>query len=57
MSDYFDSIHDELIANDALTRVAVTPHLFVVEGWLPADERDPLARRRARPLGDDLRVR
>ncbi len=37
------ALHDRLIANGALGNAGVTPHLFVLEGWLPADERDVLA--------------
>ena len=50
------AIHDELIASEALTRVGVTPHLFVLEGWLPADERDGLARRLETRIGPELVV-
>lgn len=38
------ALHDWLIANDARANAGVTSHLFVIEGWLPAEERRALAR-------------
>jgi V/A-type H+-transporting ATPase subunit I len=38
------ALHDWLIAGDARGHAALTDHLFVLEGWLPADAREALAR-------------
>jgi V/A-type H+-transporting ATPase subunit I len=38
------SFEDWLRATEALSTAAATPHLFVIEGWLPASERDDLQR-------------
>lgn len=38
------ALHDWLIASEARTYAGVSDHLFVMEGWLPADERSALTR-------------
>jgi V/A-type H+-transporting ATPase subunit I len=38
------SFEDWLRATEALRTAAATPHLFVMEGWLPTSERDALER-------------
>lgn len=38
------ALHDWLIASEARTNAGVTDHLFMMEGWLPAEDRDALAR-------------
>lgn len=48
------ALHDWMIANEARTRAGVSHHLFVMEGWLPAAERDALARALASRVGPTI---
>jgi V/A-type H+-transporting ATPase subunit I len=46
------ALHEWLITSEALATAAVTEHLFVIEGWLPASERDALGRTLAEREGE-----
>jgi len=48
------ALHDWLLAHAARQQAAVTRHLFVIEGWLPADARDALARAFAARIGPSI---
>jgi len=50
------ALHDWLIVKDVLGHAAVTPHLFVLEGWLPSDERDALAHALSTRVGPSIVV-
>jgi V/A-type H+-transporting ATPase subunit I len=48
------SFEDWLRATEALRTAATTAHLFVMEGWLPASERDTLQRTLAQRVGGSV---
>jgi V/A-type H+-transporting ATPase subunit I len=45
------ALHDWLIASEARTNAGVTDHIFVLDGWLPAEERSTLADALAERVG------
>jgi V/A-type H+-transporting ATPase subunit I len=49
-------LHDLLALLEARGAILEGPLLFVIEGWLPVQELDPLAARIARELGPELLV-
>ncbi len=49
-------LHDRLDRLDALPSSGLTAHAFVIEGWLPADDRVRLARRLTGQFPDTLVV-
>lgn len=48
------ALNDWLIKSAARQQAAVTRHLFVVEGWLPADARDALTHAFATRIGPSI---
>lgn len=50
------ALNDRLAQLAALTLTGVTPHAFVLEGWLPADERTDFVHRIRAACGDDVLV-
>ena len=49
-------LHDRLRELEALPLSGVTPHAFVLEGWVPADARGNLEARLAATFGEDVAV-
>ncbi len=49
-------LHDRLRELEALPLSGVTPHAFVLEGWVPADARRNLEARLASAFGEDVVV-
>jgi V/A-type H+-transporting ATPase subunit I len=50
------AFNDWLLRARALASAAVTPHLFVLEGWLPASESDRVAQVLAARVGEQIVV-